>query len=105
VPKRPKRRTSGDLQRVNATRVDRRAASSIRGYDADWRKLRERHADAHPVCLHCLRNGIVTPMHEVDHIIPFAGKSDPLRLDPGNLQSLCRSCHARKTAADGRATS
>ena len=41
-------------------------------------------------------------MHEVDHIVPFKGKDDPLRLDETNLQSLCRPCHATKTAADYR---
>ena len=34
---------------------------------------------------------------EVDHIVPtYAGGTD----EPGNLQTLCRSCHQRKTSAD-----
>jgi hypothetical protein len=32
-------------------------------------------------------------MKEVNHKIPFDGIDDPLRLDWGNLESLCLSCH------------
>ena len=34
---------------------------------------------------------------DVDHIKPFHGIADPLRLDWDNLQSICRTCHNQKT--------
>lgn len=36
---------------------------------------------------------------DVDHVVPHRG-SMQLFADPANLQSLCHSCHARKTAAE-----
>jgi 5-methylcytosine-specific restriction protein A len=37
----------------------------------------------------------------VDHIRPHRGDW-ALFIDPGNHQSLCKSCHDRKTAAEQR---
>jgi 5-methylcytosine-specific restriction endonuclease McrA len=34
---------------------------------------------------------------QVDHVKAHHG-NEALRLDPANLQSLCQSCHSRKTA-------
>ncbi|MCC7419957.1 MAG: HNH endonuclease [Planctomycetaceae bacterium] len=42
------------------------------------------------------------PVEVVDHRIPFNGPDDPLRLDPSNLQSLCRRHHGLKTHRDLR---
>ena len=36
-----------------------------------------------------------------DHIIPHKGNLE-LFWDEGNLQALCKSCHDRKTAKEGR---
>lgn len=36
---------------------------------------------------------------DVDHVIPHRGNWK-LFVDPGNHQSLCHSCHSRKTAAE-----
>ena len=47
-------------------------------------------------CRSCGRAGRL----EVDHIRPLRAGGDPW--DPGNLQTLCRSCHVRKTAAENR---
>lgn len=67
---------------------------------ADWRAKRERILvrDAF-VCQTCKR---VVSGHEanVDHIVPLEdGGSD--RDD--NLQTLCRSCHGKKTSGEQRA--
>jgi len=43
---------------------------------------------------------LTVPAEEVDHIRPFHGPADPLRLDASNLQSLCHACHVTKTWAD-----
>jgi len=84
-------------------RRDRRRSSAKRGYDAAWRRLRDAYVAEHPECEDCLLRGLHTPAREVDHVIPFQGLGDPLRLDKRNLRSLCRRHHARKTAADKRA--
>ena len=85
-----------------AARVDLRPAASSRGYDSAWRRLRQWYAVRHPLCEDCLDRDRVTPVQEVDHVEEFSGKEDPLRLDPENLRSLCRSCHRRKHARTGR---
>ena len=72
-----------------------------RGYDKHWLKLRERKAIASPLCEECERQGRITAMQQVHHIIPFKGKHDPLRLAWHNLESLCRACHGMKTGAQG----
>jgi 5-methylcytosine-specific restriction protein A len=77
-----------------------RGTATERGYDHAWRKLRREHAEAHPFCAPCLGRGHFIPVEIVDHITPHLG-NDALRLNPGNLQSLCRSCHSRKTHAEG----
>lgn len=71
-----------------------------RGYDNNWLKLSRWHKKNNPLCVICLRDGILSPTEEVDHIIPFKGIDDPLRLDETNLQSLCKSCHSKKTATE-----
>ena len=32
-----------------------------------------------------------------DHVLPITGRDDPRRLDLGNVQTLCDTCHRRKT--------
>jgi 5-methylcytosine-specific restriction protein A len=83
-----------------------RGTSSSRGYDSKWRRVRllALDRDMH-VCQMCLKmkpNPIYTPAQHVDHITPFNGKDDPLRLDLDNLQSLCQSCHNRKTILEDK---
>lgn len=51
------------------------------------------------LCQHCLLNGVTKPAEMVDHIIPSLVDWDK-RLDLNNLQSLCFSCHNKKTAED-----
>ena len=42
----------------------------------------------------CEQMGRVMAATDVDHIKPFHGKHDRLRLDTNNLQSLCHECHS-----------
>jgi 5-methylcytosine-specific restriction protein A len=74
-----------------------RGSSTQRGYDATWQRLGTAHIRKHPLCVECLKQGSVTAADDVDHIIPFEGLDDPLRLDPRNLQSLCRPHHNKKS--------
>ncbi len=55
-----------------------------------------------PYCRECARHGITTRATDVDHIIPHRGDRR-LFYDETNLQSLCHSCHSRKTLAERRA--
>ncbi len=76
-----------------------RGSSHLRGYDADWGKVRAFVLERdHHLCQHCLRKEILTPAREVDHIVPIA--QGGARLDPDNCQSLCKPCHSRKTATE-----
>ena len=74
-------------------RPDRRGSAAARGYDETWRRLRAWHLAANPLCVYCRQAGRLTLAEVVDHIDPFDGRNDPRRLDPGNLQSLCPTCH------------
>ena len=76
----------------------RRSACAL-GYDRRWQRLARWFRRRHPLCadpfgFHAA-DGSPKLGHSVDHIVPrSAGGTD----DPTNLQTLCASCHARKTA-------
>jgi 5-methylcytosine-specific restriction protein A len=76
----------------------------VRGYDAAWVRLRDAfiRRPENVFCRECYKNGFVTPSTDVDHIQPFESLDDPRRLDPLNLQALCRDCHRRKSAGERR---
>lgn len=67
---------------------------------AEWKRLREQYINAHPLCEICDAGGRVTPATEVDHIVEIQDGGDKTNLD--NLQSLCTSCHRRKTGEERR---
>ena len=58
-----------------------------------WRKIRKNFLEKYTYCFYCGK--IAT---EVDHIIPLSKSGTN---DEWNLQSLCKSCHSRKTAKEG----
>lgn len=67
-----------------------------------WQDLRRYVLNKQSLCVECLKNNRITPATVVDHIKPHKGNED-LFYDINNLQSLCKSCHDRKTAKeDGR---
>lgn len=79
-----------------------RPSSASRGYDHKWRKARLAFLRAHPLCVHCERDGQVTAATVVDHITPHQGDME-LFWDSSNWQPLCKRCHDIKTAKeDGR---
>lgn len=62
----------------------------------EWRALRRIVLTERPFCEECLKLGIHTVAGDVDHIVDI--KDNPSKFfDRGNLQSLCRSCHSKKT--------
>ena len=67
-------------------------------YGANWRRLRISALERDRwLCQQCIKHDLVVPAVDVDHIIPRnRGGPDLLH----NLQSLCRSCHCRKTARE-----
>lgn len=68
-----------------------------------WTKMSKLYRYQHPVCEHCLKLGLYVQANVVDHKIPIRTAAGwQQRLDPGNLQSLCHTCHNKKTQADER---
>ena len=49
-------------------------------------------------CRKCGRAGRL----EIDHIVPMQREPGQDPFDPNGLQTLCRRCHIRKTAAENR---
>lgn len=70
-----------------------RSGSSIYGHR--WAMYSRQYRNEHPLCVACGRLA-----HHVDHITPISGPNDPLFWDTGNHQSLCRSCHSKKTVKE-----
>lgn len=67
-------------------------------YGRAWCKIRNRYIQAHPWCVECLKHEKMTVASEVDHILPLSCGGTH---DEANLQSLCKSCHSRKSAKEG----
>lgn len=76
-----------------------RPSAARRGYGGNWRRLRLLKLAMNPLCEDCAQRGLVIAANEVDHIRRLAdGGTNAL----GNLQSLCKPCHSRKTSAQQR---
>lgn len=65
----------------------------------EWRYARKKQLDTYPFCVECLKEGKRTKATMVDHIVPI--KQGGERFAPSNLQSLCWSCHSRKSVKEG----
>ena len=102
MPNLPSSNTHGPVSRERRDfRQERRASSAKRGYNYQWRKIRAWFLfNFHPLCVVCEENGDMTPATEVDHIHGFRDTDDPAWSDPANLQGLCKTHHAQKTARD-----
>jgi 5-methylcytosine-specific restriction enzyme A len=60
-----------------------------------WRRLRAAWLAEHPFCVQCGRLAEV-----VDHVERHMG--DPVKFYEGPFNSLCASCHSRKTTGEVR---
>ena len=67
-------------------------------------RLRPAQLLREPFCRNCTKQGLRTRATDVDHIVPHRGNWT-LFVDPNNLQSLCHSCHSKKTASEMRQNS
>ena len=61
---------------------------------ARWQRVREYKKKRNPLCEECARQGRITPMALVDHIVPI--EEGGAVFDMENLQSLCAACHNKK---------
>ena len=68
-----------------------------------WQDLRSEQLLRQPWCEDCARRGIRTRATDVDHVRDHKGDR-ALFFDSGNLQSLCHSCHSRKTLREMQKT-
>lgn len=65
----------------------------------EWRAVRRRHLSVFPLCEECLKRGKVIRGEIVDHIRPI--KQGGEKFSESNLQTLCWSCHSKKSAEEG----
>ena len=63
-----------------------------------WRALRNYFIQKNPLCAQCKRDGIIRGAQMVDHVVPITMGGSPV--DQKNLQSLCNSCHAKKSGRE-----
>lgn len=70
-----------------------------RGYSVAWDKARKTWLVLHPLCAECEAAGRVVAGYAVDHIQPHRGDQE-LFWNQANWQTLCRRCHAVKSAAE-----
>lgn len=69
-----------------------REPASNKRYGRAWKRIRDRYIKAHPLCEECQKQGKLTPVEEVHHIIPLSkGGTNKY----SNLMSLCQSCHTK----------
>lgn len=82
---------------------DRRDPRATRFYNSSaWKSVRDKvMRDAGGLCRSCQEHDMTVDADVVDHIIPIEVDWSK-RLDKSNLQPLCHSCHAKKTADDVR---
>jgi 5-methylcytosine-specific restriction endonuclease McrA len=64
-----------------------------------WQQLRLYKLSIDPLWETCLLSGHTTPATETDHVIPII-ENFGLRLSLGNLQSLCKMHHSKKTVGE-----
>lgn len=92
------RPSGGACDRCGAgARVGRSKPGAFRALykTAAWASMRENQLAREPFCRTCGYDATTA-----DHVIPHRGNLE-LFYDVDNLQSLCHSCHSRKTAAGG----
>ena len=67
-------------------------------HSKQWRALRGWYIKQNPLCEQCNRDNKVKAGDCVDHIRPITKGGSSIC--PSNLQTLCNSCHAKKSAQE-----
>lgn len=65
-----------------------------------WRKCRESYFQRFPLCAKCKENGEIVQGNVVDHKKPI--RLGGAELEEANLQTLCTSCHNRKSGQESK---
>ena len=81
------------IKKANAPKRER-PSSSMRGYDAEWQKIRIQILRRDNwTCVRCNKK-LIGSDATVDHATPLARGGD--KLSASNLQAMCRSCNSSK---------
>ena len=64
-----------------------------------WARVRASALRREPLCRTCKARGFTEPSRQIDHIAPLVERPD-LAYTMSNLQALCTSCHAAKSARE-----
>jgi 5-methylcytosine-specific restriction protein A len=91
--KRRQHKTAFDKRRQKLQAYQRQAKRELKTNSNRWRKIRNAWLNDHPFCFQCEKNGVVKIATVLDH-----KDGDANNNDESNYQSLCASCHSRKTA-------
>lgn len=93
------RASGGDDGDAGRRVVAGRQSSAARGYGHRWRRVRRLQLAREPLCADPfgVHGGAPVLATDVDHILP---RRDGGRDRRDNLQSLCHSCHSRKTVSE-----
>jgi len=65
-----------------------------------WRKFAKIFKANNPLCVECLKKELIVPVYVVDHVVAINAGGE--RLNENNCQSLCESCHNRKSSNESR---
>ena len=111
MPYKPKKpcRYPGCAELTNDTYCEKHKQKTMKYYDKyyrnqsskefynspEWQALRKQKLTLDPYCQECKKNGTIVKGVMIDHIVPIRDGGNPL--DINNLQTLCWSCHSRKT--------
>jgi len=63
-----------------------------------WQRIAARQLRVAPLCAECQRQGVTKAASACDHVTPHRGDDDAFW--HGERQSLCASCHGRKSASE-----
>ena len=93
-PRLTDRRFCQEHEKLDRDRYNKyeRSPDVNRKYGRAWKRIRDRYAAAHPLCEQCLKEGRLTSVEEVHHILPISQGGTH---DTSNLMSLCQSCHTK----------
>ena len=107
----PQKVTGGACEDHRKGSEQQRGSASSRGYGARWRAIRKAWIASHPFCGDrlsgasaehslCASQGNMILGEVVDHIIPHK-QDQHLMWSEANFQTLCTTCHNRKTGNEG----